>query len=427
MPFAQGDVGKGAGLFKTRCAQCHTVGAGEPNKVGPNLHGVFGRKSGQAEGFSYTAANVNKGIVWDEHTLFEYLENPKKYIPGTKMAFAGLKKEKDRNDLITYMKESCALLPIITNMDDAMIEDEDSKQFDAVNAANEEDSQPDPDEPLMMDSGNGRVWLVKIPKFLMEQSPATGKKPRIFLKLPPNPDDPTNSGDEYEMDMVNEDVRNQIVVAEREKEPGTTSRARTTILTGRVKHECNLRPVFTNKYRQRMKARTIAANAHDRQIKYLEEEIDSRGAINMLTSGVSHTRPYNFIGIVFSQRPKAKPAKGQFERMARMPRDQLLDELFRAFQEREHWSIKVLRERTQQPEAYLKEVLSEIAFLHRSGEHNGTWELMANFKGEGIKAENVPGPSATTQYGVAPGEVKAEAEEEDEEKDEDEDDMEEIS
>ncbi|KAJ7483718.1 cytochrome c proximal [Mycena galericulata] len=59
-----------------------------------NLHGLFGRKSGQVDGFSYTAANV----IWDTDTFFEYLENPKKYIPGTKMAFAGLKKDKDRND-----------------------------------------------------------------------------------------------------------------------------------------------------------------------------------------------------------------------------------------------------------------------------------------------------------------------------------------
>lgn len=72
---------------------------------------VFGRKTGQAEGFSYTAANVNKGVVWNEETLFEYLENPKKYIPGTKMAFAGLKKEKDRNDLITHLKEAVRPIP----------------------------------------------------------------------------------------------------------------------------------------------------------------------------------------------------------------------------------------------------------------------------------------------------------------------------
>jgi len=105
MPYKSGDAKKGASLFKTRCAQCHTLGSGEGHKVGPNLHGVFGRHTGQAEGFSYTESNVKKGITWGEDTLFDYLENPKKYIPGTKMAFAGLKKDKDRCDLIAYLKE----------------------------------------------------------------------------------------------------------------------------------------------------------------------------------------------------------------------------------------------------------------------------------------------------------------------------------
>jgi cytochrome c2 len=64
-----GDAKKGANLFKTRCAQCHTLGEGEGNKIGPNLHGLFGRHTGSVPGFSYTDANKAKGIEWKEDTL----------------------------------------------------------------------------------------------------------------------------------------------------------------------------------------------------------------------------------------------------------------------------------------------------------------------------------------------------------------------
>jgi len=104
--ISKGDLKKGAKLFESRCRQCHNIEADKGHQQGPNLHGVWGRHTGQAEGYSYTAANKNKGIEWKEDTLFEYLLNPKKYIPGTKMAYAGLKKEADRINLISYLKDA---------------------------------------------------------------------------------------------------------------------------------------------------------------------------------------------------------------------------------------------------------------------------------------------------------------------------------
>jgi cytochrome c len=103
---AEGDPANGQKVF-AKCKACHTLEAGK-NKVGPSLAGLFGRPAGNVEGFKYSDAMRESGIVWDEQTLQHYLENPKAAVPGTKMIFVGLKKPEDRDDVIAYLKKATA-------------------------------------------------------------------------------------------------------------------------------------------------------------------------------------------------------------------------------------------------------------------------------------------------------------------------------
>ena len=99
-----GDAALGEKVFK-KCKACHVVDK-EKHKTGPHLVNVIGRTAGTAEGYKkYSKAMKNSGIVWDDETLDGYLEKPKKYLKGTRMAFAGLKKEKDRANVIAYLKQ----------------------------------------------------------------------------------------------------------------------------------------------------------------------------------------------------------------------------------------------------------------------------------------------------------------------------------
>jgi cytochrome c len=96
------DAAAGENSFK-KCTPCHSIGEGAKNKVGPLLNGIDGRHSGTAEGYSYSDANKNSGITWNKDQFLEYIKDPKAKIPGTKMAFAGIKNEKEANDLWAYL------------------------------------------------------------------------------------------------------------------------------------------------------------------------------------------------------------------------------------------------------------------------------------------------------------------------------------
>lgn len=102
-PVQAGDIDAGAKVFK-KCKACHWADK-EKNKTGPHLVGIIGRTAGSLESYKkYSKAMKASGIVWDETTLTDYLSAPKKYLKGTKMAFAGLKKDADIENVIAYLK-----------------------------------------------------------------------------------------------------------------------------------------------------------------------------------------------------------------------------------------------------------------------------------------------------------------------------------
>ena len=96
------DVAAGKTSFN-KCLVCHAIGDGARNKIGPELNGLDGRKSGTAEGYSYSDANKNSGITWNDAQFKEYIRDPTAKIPGTKMAFAGIKNDKEVDDLWAFI------------------------------------------------------------------------------------------------------------------------------------------------------------------------------------------------------------------------------------------------------------------------------------------------------------------------------------
>lgn len=101
-----GDADRGERLFVQQCKICHTVERDGRNGVGPNLHGFLGQNAGVTPGFTSSEAMRKSGIVWDDKALAEYLKDPKGRVPGTKMTYAGLKRQDQLDDMIAYLRKA---------------------------------------------------------------------------------------------------------------------------------------------------------------------------------------------------------------------------------------------------------------------------------------------------------------------------------
>jgi len=100
-----GDAAAGETLFNQKCKTCHKIGEGATNAVGPELNGLIGSKAGTTEGFSFSEALKGSGLVFDEATFKEFITSPRTKVPGTKMVFAGLPKDTDRDNLFAFLAQ----------------------------------------------------------------------------------------------------------------------------------------------------------------------------------------------------------------------------------------------------------------------------------------------------------------------------------
>jgi cytochrome c len=101
---AEGDAEAGERVF-SRCRACHVVDQ-EQNRVGPHLVGIYGREAGSVEGYRYSPALADSGIVWDDEAIAAYVEDPRGFIPGNRMAFPGIRNEQEIADLLAYLREA---------------------------------------------------------------------------------------------------------------------------------------------------------------------------------------------------------------------------------------------------------------------------------------------------------------------------------
>jgi cytochrome c len=157
--FADGDAAEGEKVFK-KCLACHAVGDDAKNKVGPQLNDLFGRTAGSLEDYKYSSAMTAKGeegLVWTEETVTEYLRKPRDFVPKTKMAFAGLRKDEDIADVVAYLMQYSG-----EGTQDAAADGAEETEMAKADPAPEEAGPPDLSDSVMNDAdriaAGGEIW-----------------------------------------------------------------------------------------------------------------------------------------------------------------------------------------------------------------------------------------------------------------------------
>ncbi|KAF9519540.1 hypothetical protein BS47DRAFT_1154852 [Hydnum rufescens UP504] len=249
-------------------------------------------------------------------------------------------------------------------------------------------------------------------------------QPKVTLFLPENPQyDIGDETSEYHLEITNPVVHGQYVLADKPKEKSPNKRARTTTISGKIKHTAALKPVMSDAYEAKIRKRAREANRPKKTIVMLDErQLNAHGSnLKMIQSGALQTSA----GFGTAKRSTRSSDKLPFERAARISRDELLDHLFNLFTPSQpYWSMKDLRKSTAQPEAYLKDVLGDIADFHKSGPQANTFSLKAAYASTfSSSSTNVAGPSGAEGHS---GKLEDGGEADEDEDDED-DDMEEVA
>ncbi|KAI8646135.1 transcription initiation factor IIF, beta subunit-domain-containing protein [Parasitella parasitica] len=254
---------------------------------------------------------------------------------------------------------------------DALFED-DPGSLDGV--IDEDDA-----EDLKLDDVNTKVWLVKVPGFLADKwrsvdednvnlgsiriynNPPPGKTTKVALFLPPDDDTP-NVPKEYNIHITPEKVNNKFVFSE-DQNGGKA-------ITGTIHHECTATPNF-GAYRSIMRKRVLEAGTPQRSVQVLGQNSQP-----VFVPGASSGMPSSsFSDFITTKKPKTDK-----EKATRMPRNELMDLLFDAFDKYPYYTFKGLVEHTKQPNQYLKEVLNEICILNKKGPYTGSYQLKPEYK-----------------------------------------------